>query len=601
MRRIASRIDRQAIYRAASKSSLAGILVQTIDGTVLWANDAYGRIMGHDPDSLVGKHPLAFALPPEDRPSDAEIAQFRFVKPTDDKPRVEVFRNRRGDGTLIWLEIQVAFDQIRGFGEVVILAARDISDQVAQREKLEATTADLRRLATTDSLTGLANRHAFMRTLRDALAAQSQSADLVALMNIDLDHFKSINDSHGHAAGDAMLAHLATILAEVLGPDDVAARIGGDEFVVLSRNAVSLSHLAERAHELLIRFARPLTFEDATLEASLSIGAATADDADMTADTLLKRADLALYQAKDRGRGQVVVYDQALHDQQREAAIFATEVRGALSDQQLAFMFQPSMRLRDGEIAGFETLVRWNHPRHGFISPAEFLPVVRNLGLMASLDFAAFEAAITLVQQMSAAGFTQQHVSFNASAELLAQDGFADTFLSRLNQEGIAPDRIVVEVLETVVIATQGAKDVFARVIGKLTENGVKVLLDDFGTGYAGLTHLAKLAVSGVKIDRSLTENILTDRSSAKIIAMMHDLCHELDMDVVTEGIESKDQAAALWDLGGRVLQGFWLAKAMPSDVTLNWLKTHKAERPFLSATAIADTSNRRYLGANLS
>lgn len=592
-------LDPAAVYRAVATAADAGILVQDMDGTILWANAAYGRIMGYDPLDLVGRNPLTFALPPEDTPSPEDIADFRYSKPADGRPWVEVFRNMRSDGSIFWIEIHVAFDRIRDHGEVAILVVRDISDHVARRQQLEATTDKLRKLATVDSLTGLSNRFDLMQAVESRLAATAKTPHRVGLMNIDLDKFKAVNDNYGHAAGDAVLCHIANCLRKTMPVGSLAARIGGDEFVLVCPDVGSDADFAALAGRIIDAAWHPVTHGTARIRTSLSIGAAIAPVAGLPAELLLKRADFALYIAKERGRGKVAIYDSALHDRKISEDMLAEELRCAIAQNQLSFVFQPTMLLDTGKVRGFETLVRWNNPRLGMIGPDTFLPLARTTGMMADLDMAALRAALGMAKTLKDAGHGDIRIGLNGSAEFLARDGFARHLFAALDSHGLAPGAIVVEVLETVVFDDVTQSNPLIQVVQTLHDCGVTVLLDDFGTGHAGLTHLAKLAISGVKIDRSLTAGILTSPTSAKIIAMMHDLCADLGIYVITEGIETADQAAALRALGGTMIQGYWLSKPMQPDAVIPWLETRADLLAEIPASPIAAATRPRYLGPN--
>lgn len=591
------KLDSHGVHRVVSTAINAGLVLQAMDGTILWANAAYGRMMGYNPADLIGTNPLSFSLPEEDTPTPAEIAKFRFKKLPKKQHCIEVCRYRRSDGSLFWVEINMSFDKLRGFGDVAIFIARDVSDYIAQKEKLEESSRDLRRLASLDSLTGLANRHEMLRQLNNAMIMSQATGKPLGIMNIDLDRFKFINDTYGHSAGDALLRHVAQALQKTLRPGDQAARLGGDEFVVLCQGVQSADELSALGNLLLTAAAEPLIYEGAPLVASLSVGAAVVPEDGIDADDLMKRADFALYDAKHHGRGRVAVYDSALHARKKYEDMFAKELHDAVTSDTLSFVFQPTMRLQTGAIRGFETLVRWDSPRLGQVPPDQFIPVARDIGLLATIDNAALKAACALKTRMMRAGYNDIRVGLNGSADFLRHEDFLATFFGMLAGHEIPASGIVVEVLETVVFDDISRTSPLVQVVQKLSDAGVTVLLDDFGTGHAGLTHLAKLAVSGVKIDRSLTENVLTEKTSAKIIAMMLDLCQDLDFDTVIEGVETAEQARMLAQMGGRAIQGFWVAKGMPADEVIPWLARNANLKPPLDVSPIAATPAPRYLG----
>ena len=584
-----------AFYRAAAKSADAGIIVQSMDGVVLWANDAYINMMALPADQIIGKNPLSYALPPEQQMSAAKIAAFRHQVPPDGQPHISIFQNVRGCGERFWIELHVSFDVLRGFGQVAIMVARDITDHINRQQELSATSVKLSHLAATDSLTGLSNRLDILDRIRRALAHQKRHGGLIGLLEIDLDHFKTVNDTLGHSAGDAVLCKLADALRDTISSHDVAARVGGDEFLVLCTNIESLDTIENLGRRIIAQNRSTVMVDGVNIRCDLSIGAAVTTSDDQSPEDLLKRADFALYEAKERGRGCVAAYDSALHVRHTEQARLADELSTAVQKKQLTFHFQPTMLMQDGSISGFETLIRWKNPRLGWMSPGDFLPLGKSLGLMSAIDFAAMEAALDLKQQLNRHGHKQIRVGLNGSAELLGHPAFFDTLLNGLAERYLTPKCIVIEVLETVVFGDVSQSNPLVQIIQKLHDAGVTTLLDDFGTGHAGLTHLATLAVSGVKIDRTLTRNILSDPTCAKIISIMYELCLDLDLYAVTEGVETREQAQAAYDLGGRVIQGYWLAEAMPAKDVIKWLASRANIADQIDRSPIADEPTERY------
>ena len=577
-----------AYYRAISHAADAGLLVESMDGRILWANQAYADMMAMPLADIIGRNPLSFALAPEETPTDEEIAQFRHQPGPNGGPQVSIFQNVRGNGEKFWIELHFSFDFSREFGEIAILVARDISDHINRQQELSATTAKLSHLAATDNLTGLANRMHIMAKLKQALSVQEKNPGNVGLLVVDLDHFKAINDSYGHSAGDAILCKVAETLKRAIAPGDIAARIGGDEFLILCHGVSSLDEIERLGQRILALNSDTISIDDIALTCNLSIGAAISDDTSAGPEQLLKRSDFALYEAKNNGRGIIATYDSALHARYVDETELADELRDAIDNDELTFQFQPTMLLDTGEVRGFETLVRWYNPRRGQIAPVDFLPMAKTLGLMSKIDFAALEAALNLKEELNKCGYLNIKVGFNGSAELLGHPQFYSRLMSGLTKRTLRPADVVIEVLETVVFDDVTQSNPLVQTVQQLHDAGFPTLLDDFGTGHAGLTHLATLAVTGVKIDRTLTRNVLTDPTSAKIISMMYELCRDLDLGVITEGVETLDQAHALSKMGGTLIQGFWLAQAMPSYDVMHWLATREDITDPITRSAIA-------------
>ena len=588
-------IPEVAFYRAISTAADAGLLVQAMDGTVLWTNNAYATMMGLPPAEIIGENPLSFALPPECRLSEAEIAAFRHKPSADNQPQISIYENVRSTGERFWVELHVSFDELRNYGQVAIVVARDISDHIKRQQELSATSVKLSHLAATDNLTGLSNRLDVLEKTKMAFFSQRKKGGLIGLLEIDLDHFKTINDSFGHSAGDAILCKLATTLENTIGSKDIAARVGGDEFLVLCPNVKSLDDIEDLGQRIIAQNQSTIIMDGVTLQCDLSIGAAAVSATSSSPEELLKRADFALYEAKNRGRGCVAAYNGDLHKRHSAEALLVDELTEAVKNKNLTFHFQPTMLLETGQVRGFEALVRWQSPRLGLVSPCDFLPLAKSLGLMADIDMAALEAALNLKKNLNLHGHTTLKVGLNGSAELLAHPSFYSTLMQGLEVRDLLPSDVVIEVLETIMFDDAAPSNPHVQIIKKLHDAGVITLLDDFGTGHAGLTHLATLAVSGVKIDRTLTRNVLTDPTCAKIIAMMLELCRDLGIHTVTEGIETAEQAQAIHDLGGQVMQGFWLSEAMPGNQIINWLATRENIADQIVRSPIAAAPSPRY------
>lgn len=584
-----------AFYRAISIAADVGMIVQSMDGTVLWANEAYLRMMMLSADEVIGKNPLSYALPAEQAMTPEEIAAFRHQPNADSEPQILIFENVRGDGQRFWVEIHTSFDQLREFGPVAILVTRDISDHIMRQQELSRTSVKLSHLASTDHLTGLSNRLHILEQIERSLGFQKRRGGTVGLLEIDLDHFKSINDTFGHSAGDAILCKVAKTLRDTITIDHVAARVGGDEFLVLFPAIISLEEIVTIGKRIIDDNKSTISVDGIQLKCDISLGAAVAGPSECTRDDLLKRADFALYEAKQNGRNCIAAYDSDLHLRQTEKAQLAEDLTAAVENKQLSFHFQPTICLRSGKVRGFETLVRWNNPRLGWIMPDAFLPLAKSLGLMAAIDFAALEAALNLKMMINSAGHATIRVGLNGSADFLSHPHFYDRLIDGLAQRKLTAKCVVIEVLETVVFDDVSMSNPLVQIVQKLHDAGITTLLDDFGTGHAGLTHLATLAVSGVKIDRTLTKNLLTDPTCAKIISVMYELCEDLGLYAVTEGVETLEQAQAVRDLGGRVIQGYLVSKAMPAEEVCTWLANREDITAKIDRSAIAKDTPDSY------
>jgi len=559
-------------FRMAAEHANDGIVIQEMDGTIVWPNPAYCRIMGLPRTEIVGRNPLTYAVPARDRPDEAAIRAFRYHPRDPATQRLQLFRNVRGDGTEFWNQINISFRRDATGRENAILVCRDVTEQIEREERLHQATQELRIRATHDTMTGLANRTEMMRVAGEGLRRARGDGTRLGMLHIDLDKFKEINDTHGHAAGDSMLVHVARLLKGGVREDDLVARIGGDEFVVICPGLATLDDLRGIAGGLLANARRPLAWNDRQLPVGVSVGAALSGPETRDADMLLQQADFALYEAKRRGRGRVAVYDETLHERQMAEQRRALELREAVEFGELECHFQPKLDLVSGRITGFETLMRWRHPTEGLMSPGSFLDLVGDLGLLAAADLGSMSMALDLKARLEAAGHTGLGIAFNASTELLTHPDFVPRLVHGVEGRRIARADITIEVLETTMLGALTADSPQGRVIGDLATAGFNVVLDDFGTGYAGLAHLAWMPVTGVKIDRTLVAGLLTDTTSAKITRAIIDLCHDLGLGVVAEGVESAEAAACLQAMGCRAIQGFWLSRPLAEADVFAWL-----------------------------
>jgi len=561
-----------ANFRTATEHANDGLVIQNMDATIVWANPAYCRIMGRDLDDMIGRNPLEFALPSRERPPKSAIRSFRYNPDDPEFRRLELVRNQRKDGTLFWNQISFAFHTNAAGDQICVVVCRDVSEQIEQEERLAEARDKLEHEATHDALTGLANRTALIRFADQALADAAKTGRQVGMLHVDLDRFKEINDTHGHAAGDEVLRHAARQLSGHVRRGDMVARVGGDEFVVVCPDLVALEDLRAVATKLSRALQVSIDWNDRVLVGRGSIGGALSGPGATATDDLLSFSDFALYEAKRGGRGRVEIYDDALARRHSNQTRRAADLTLAVNSNSLTHFFQPKMNLETGRISGFETLVRWQHPEDGMISPAEFLPLAEDLGLMGELDLCSMGGALEFKRFLARIGRTDMSVSFNASTELLTHPDFINRLVWGVESGGLRRDQVVIEVLETTVFGDPGEECSGAAVIRDLRRAGFQVMLDDFGIGHAGLSHLAQLDVTGVKIDQSLVRNMLTDAASSKIVGTIVELCNTLGLTVVAEGVETREVAMRLKRLGCDYIQGYWLSRPLPREDIAAWL-----------------------------
>jgi diguanylate cyclase (GGDEF)-like protein len=424
--------------------------------------------------------------------------------------------------------------------------------------------AETRRQASTDELTGLPNRRWFDRELRRAIEHARARREELALLVIDLDHFKELNDTLGHHAGDRVLAQLGPRIRTALRGDDHVARLGGDEFAVLLPGAGAADGAGERiAAALSERF----SVEGIELQIAASIGVALYPEHGADAETLLQRADVAMYQAKKRRSGtEFYARERDLHTRERLQLI--GELRDAVAGDHLTLHFQPKLDLGRNRINGVEALVRWPHATRGMVPPDEFIPLAEQTGVIGPLTELVIRKALHQAADWSQRGISLT-MAVNVSATNLLEDGWTEGVLTALARHGVRPDRFVVEITEDVLM-TDPERSLTA--LAALSAAGVRVALDDFGTGYSSLSYLKRLPVDELKIDRSFVFEMGRDPADAAIVQTAIDLGRRLGIGVAAEGVEDAVTLRRLTDYGAMTAQGFHIARPMPADELETWL-----------------------------
>ncbi|MFI9824126.1 putative bifunctional diguanylate cyclase/phosphodiesterase [Streptomyces sp. NPDC052013] len=417
-----------------------------------------------------------------------------------------------------------------------------------------------------DPLTGLPNRQWLQERIWTALDDAERIDARAALMLIDLDRFRSVNDTLGHLAGDRLLLQIADRLRMALPRGAEAARLGGDEFAVLLPVADSTTSATRVARSLVAALSSPLDLDGLTLVLEASAGVAVFPDHALDAEGLLRRADVAMYQAK-RDRTGVEVYESKRDSNTPDRLGLLGDLRRALDAHEVELHYQPKVRF-DGHVAGLEALVRWVHPERGRVPPDEFIAIAESSGLMPHLTEYVLETALGQVARWRAQGLFVP-VAVNVSPRDVHTPGFAGSVAARLARHGVPAGALQLEITEHVLLEDpQRAADT----LNALTGHGVKMSLDDFGTGYSSLVHLRKLPVSELKIDRSFVARLAVDAEDAEIVRCTVDLAHSLGLLVVAEGVEDDETWERLRDLGCDAVQGWLVAAAMPADETTAWL-----------------------------
>ncbi|SCG48142.1 putative bifunctional diguanylate cyclase/phosphodiesterase [Micromonospora halophytica] len=449
--------------------------------------------------------------------------------------------------------------------------------------ELARVAAEHEHAATHDALTGLANRRHLLENGTEQLATR-HAVGVTALVLIDLNHFKEVNDTLGHAAGDQVLIQVADRLRRAARDEDLVARLGGDEFAVLLRALPAPAVAAHRAEALIGVLHEPFDVDGMRISVEASGGIAVAP-ASGGMPELLRRADVAMYQAKRAGQ-RVATYAPGRDTADLGRLTLGGELPRAVADHEFTVNFQPIVDLGTGEVTGAEALARWHHPTHGMIDPLRFLEAVERSGLLPAFAEAILDQALLAAVSWRTAGFDLP-VSVNVSPRSLLDARFPGAVLARLRAHDLPPDRLVLELTETL---TLSQLDVVDRVLSRLRDAGVRLALDDFGTGYSSLSLLSRIPVHELKIDRSFVTAMEGSAEAAAVIRSTLDLGRSLDLTVVAEGVESEPQRRALWELGCAAGQGHLFARPLPAGTLLAALQRGSGGRPGTLVPPLHDT-----------
>jgi len=426
-----------------------------------------------------------------------------------------------------------------------------------------------RHLATHDQLTGLANRSLFHDRLTQALAAASRSRQRLAVLFIDLDDFKSINDSLGHAVGDGLLRSLSRRIAASLRETDTAARLGGDEFAVLLTHLASEIDAATVARKLLAVLSEPIHFRSQSTAIRCSIGIATFPRDTADPEDLLKRADTAMYHAKESGGGRFEFYTEEMNAAIQKRIALEVRMHTALDDGDFRLYYQPQFDLTRGRIIGAEALLRWQHPELGLVAPAHFLPIAEETGLIVPIGDWVLRTACEQSARWSREGHRGLRVSVNVSSQQFLEPDFAGVVRKALDASGLAPMSLELEITESSLL-----RDVNITVdtLRALKDLGVRLAIDDFGTGYSALAYLKRLPIDVLKIDQSFVRTLTTDPADATITETIVQLAAGLNLTTIAEGVETLEQLLLLGSYGCTRMQGYLFGKPVPPETFGLWL-----------------------------
>lgn len=441
---------------------------------------------------------------------------------------------------------------------------RFLEDLVAQRTALlQVSEEKYRILAQRDSLTGLPNRALFAELLQHAVQHAERSATQFALLSLDLDNFKTINESLGHSRGDRLLVEVAKRLQGLMPESDTIARIGGDEFDIILERREGTPWVDLMAQRMIDALAKPIELDGQSIYVGMSIGIALYPADGTDPETLQSHADAALHQAKAQGRGVLRFFSPELSSRARSRLTLEADLRQAIERQELVLHYQPQIDLQTGRIVGLEALVRWQHPVRGMVPPGEFIAFAEESGLVVRIGDWVLQEAARQIRAWTAAGLAPPQVAVNVSAVQLSRGHLLEAVQHCLAASGIAPQQLELEITESFIMLD---RDRSLQSLAELKALGVRLSIDDFGTGYSSLAYLQQLEVHKLKVDMSFVRDMTTNRGNASIVRAVVAMGHSLGLEVVAEGVETLDQASHLRRLHCNAMQGYLVSRPLPAE-----------------------------------
>ena len=554
-----------------------GIYGLDLEGKTTFVNPAAARMIGWEVEELIGKpqHDILHHSKPDGSPYPRESCPIYSVFKDGSVSQVdsEVFWRRDGTSFPVEYASTPILDE-RGELAGAVVTFRDITE----RKQAEET---IRHLAYHDALTNLANRTMFEDRLAVTLAQARRKRRMAAVMFLDLDQFKVVNDTVGHALGDRLLQSVAERLTGLVRDGDTVARVGGDEFTLLLAEVERVEEVAEVAERVLDALRQPWVLNGHEFRITTSIGIAMFPNDGEDADSLLSNADTAMYRAKDQGRDNYKLYTPAMNARIVERLALENSLRHGLERGEFLVYYQPQVDIASGKIVGMEALVRWQHPERGLVFPAEFIPVAEETGLIVPLGEWVLRTACAQNKAWQAAGFPPMRVAVNLSARQFQQRDLIEEVDEVLKETGLEARWLQLEITEG--MAMQDVESNIT-VLRKLREMGVQIAIDDFGTGHSSLSYLSRLPIDVIKIDQSFVQDMTTDPNDAAIARSIIVMAHNLKLKVIAEGVETEEQLAFLKKRRCDEMQGYLFSKPAPAEAFEEMLRqsgrTPRARRP---------------------
>ncbi|GGA84482.1 hypothetical protein GCM10011521_23600 [Arenimonas soli] len=544
------------------RSMSEAVAVIDLDFRFISVNPAFSRITGYSEEEVIGQNSR---LLDSSQHSAEFYRRVRDVLERTGHWAGEMWQRRKdGEEFLGWIEMSEVRDAL-GLRSHFVAVVNDITDKKRAEQ-------ELRYLANYDTLTGLPNRALLSERLGRAIVRARRQETRVAVLFLDLDRFKDINDSLGHAAGDRLLKAAATRLQATVGASDTVARLGGDEFTVVLEDVESFPAVERMAREILTAFTMPLEVDERhDVSITPSLGISLYPDHALVPTDLLKFADTAMYQAKAEGRNTYQIYNETMDAESRRRATVLASLRKALDRGEFRLVYQPRMALADGRITGVESLLRWHSAELGEIPPTVFVPLAEESGLILQIGDWVLSEALQTLKRWRAHGLSEISIGVNVSVLQLLRGNLPEQLRRLMQDLGVPSNRIELEVTESMVM--QNAEQT-THVLNELRKLGITLAIDDFGTGYSSLVYLKRLPIDTLKIDKEFIGDLTRDPDDEAITATVITMGHSLGLNVIAEGVESEQQLSYLREQGCDEIQGFWLSPPLDAHRCLAFIRS---------------------------
>jgi diguanylate cyclase (GGDEF)-like protein/PAS domain S-box-containing protein len=547
-------------FRAVSDAAPDAIIIVDSDARVTYWNQAAQRILGYTTNESIGRCVYEWLVPARLREKARQsVGTFAAADRGEFPGKTLELVAIRKDGVEVVVELSIS-SVLLGEKWHAVVILRDITERKRAAEQIGYA-------ARHDALTGLGNRTLFVDALKQAITGSTAAGQSVAVLYIDLDNFKDVNDTLGHAAGDELLRTMAKRLRASVRETDTVARFGGDEFALIEFGLRGPANAAVLANKLLKTIGEPLSIQGREIRAGASVGIAVYGLDSPDAETLMSHADVALYRAKSEGRGTYRFFTEEMDVAIQTRVALGGDLRDAVGTPQIFLMYQPQVDIAAGRVVGVEALARWRHPKNGLIPPSRFIPLAEQAGLIVALGHWVLRESCRQMKEWLDAGVAPPQISVNVSGlQFKTPLELEGDIAAVLADTGLPPQRLELELTESVLM---DASDKQQEVLLRLRKAGLRIAIDDFGNGYSSLNYLARFPVDRIKIAQNFVSGLANAPRNAVIVRTSIGLAHELNLDIVVEGVETTEQLERVRSWGGRIVQGYYYSRPLlPVDLT---------------------------------